>query len=350
MAATATERATAAQQLRQFWIDHVATRPEEFDQPAAVGAASRLVLRAAAPVALPGDGQTWQRFEILAAIGSLNLSVARLVEAHHDAVAILAELNADILPDSGDLWGVWAAEPPGERLRAELVGGGAWRVTGRKPWCSGAGLCSHALVTADTADGSRLFAVDLDTTAVRPTRSEWAADALIGSDTRSVDFDGASASPIGSPGQYVERPGFWHGASGVAAVWYGGALGVGRRLLAAGRRADIGDLGRAHLGAVAASLTAARAVLHEAAAAIDADPRDAVGEVAAQARCVRAVVEEAALDVIDRVARALGPGPLATETEHLRRVADLTVYLRQSHAERDLADLGNRVILSEEIW
>jgi hypothetical protein len=36
----------------------------------------------------------------------------------------------------------------------------------------------------------------------------------------------------------------------------------------------------------------------------------------------------------------LGPGPLCSDDVHARRVADLTIYLRQSHAERDLADLG----------
>ena len=40
------------------------------------------------------------------------------------------------------------------------------------------------------------------------------------------------------------------------------------------------------------------------------------------------------------VGRALGAGPLAHDREHATRVADLTVYLRQHHGERDLAALG----------
>jgi hypothetical protein len=43
---------------------------------------------------------------------------------------------------------------------------------------------------------------------------------------------------------------------------------------------------------------------------------------------------------VGRVGRALGAGPLAHDEAHGRRVADLTVYLRQHHAERDLARLG----------
>jgi hypothetical protein len=52
------------------------------------------------------------------------------------------------------------------------------------------------------------------------------------------------------------------------------------------------------------------------------------------------VVERAATEVADRTGRALGAGPLATDVEHGRRVADLALYLRQSHAERDLEELG----------
>jgi hypothetical protein len=51
-------------------------------------------------------------------------------------------------------------------------------------------------------------------------------------------------------------------------------------------------------------------------------------------------VEHAVTTTLDRVGRALGPGPLAHDAEHAQRVADLTVYVRQSHAERDLAALG----------
>ena len=37
---------------------------------------------------------------------------------------------------------------------------------------------------------------------------------------------------------------------------------------------------------------------------------------------------------------ALGPAPLAFDADHAARVADLEIYLRQHHAERDVAALG----------
>jgi hypothetical protein len=99
------------------------------------------------------------------------------------------------------------------------------------------------------------------------------------------------------------------------------------------------DHGAAHLGAVDAALAAARWSMSAAANEIDADPEDTT---AAQRRAgrVRAIVERAATETLDRVGRALGATPLATDKGHATAVADLTVYLRQSHAERDLASLG----------
>ena len=58
----------------------------------------------------------------------------------------------------------------------------------------------------------------------------------------------------------------------------------------------------------------------------------------------RQVVAGSVEEVLQRVGHALGPGPLANDEEHARRVADLTVYVRQQHAERDDAALGAAVL------
>ncbi|MEO7234781.1 MAG: acyl-CoA dehydrogenase, partial [Lapillicoccus sp.] len=76
-----------------------------------------------------------------------------------------------------------------------------------------------------------------------------------------------------------------------------------------------------------------------AAAEIDAAPDDLDAAVL-RARRVRAVVETAATATLDHVGRALGAAPLALDEEHSTAVSDLMVYLRQSHAERDLAAIG----------
>ncbi|MGA9871067.1 MAG: acyl-CoA dehydrogenase, partial [Rhodococcus sp. (in: high G+C Gram-positive bacteria)] len=42
--------------------------------------------------------------------------------------------------------------------------------------------------------------------------------------------------------------------------------------------------------------------------------------------------------------------PLCSNAEHARRVSDLTVFLRQSHAERDLAALGDDISKEDDPW
>jgi len=303
-------------------------------------------------VPLPGRGHTAQRWRALAELAADDLDLGRLAEAHLDALTILAELHGPASAQSpeplpGQRWAVWAAEPPNGRVDAECHPDGRWRLSGTKRWCSGAHACTHALVTAHAADGGRLFAVDLSEPGVRPGLGGWKGLGMAGSGTETVEFDAVPAAAIGAPRAYLDRVGFWHGAIGVAACWYGGAVAVGRQLWEAARGGGLDPHARAHLGAVDTALTAAGSVLREAAAAVDRGPDPATSDLPsmqlAQRRAlrVRAVVEAAATQTIERVGRALGPRPLATDATHSRRIADLIVYLRQSHAERDLAALGD---------
>ena len=76
-----------------------------------------------------------------------------------------------------------------------------------------------------------------------------------------------------------------------------------------------------------------------AAAEIDADPGDAE---AARIRAlrVRTVADRICADVMDHVGRAIGAGPLAHDADVAQRFADIAVYTRQCHAERDEQWLG----------
>ena len=166
---------------------------------------------------------------------------------------------------------------------------------------------------------------------------------MAGSDTLNVGFPGVVADPVGPPDGYTNRPGFSHGGVGVAACWYGGARGVARALLSAAAKRDVGPHALAHLGAVDIGLRTAWAALTAAAREIDADPSDLRGDGPLRALRVRTLTEAVATDVLARTGRALGAGPLGHDEAHSRAVADLTVYLRQHHAERDLARLGELI-------
>jgi alkylation response protein AidB-like acyl-CoA dehydrogenase len=295
---------------------------------------------------LPGGGRTRERWAVLAGLAGEDLSLARLAEGHADALAILAELDA-AMPPAGTRWGVWAAQPPGPGLTARWDGDG-WRLDGNKQYCSGARSCTDAVVTAAAPDGDRLFAVS--TRDLWPVPGTWPATGMAASDTLDVRFAGIAAEPLGGPGSYTSRPGFSHGGAGVAACWYGGARAVGMTLRAAAAERDVGPHALAHLGAVDVALHTAKTALDVAAAEIDADPADHCDGGRLRALRVRALIEAVSTEVMHRVGRALGAGPLCRDEAHSRRVADLTVYLRQHHAERSLADLGALVTSRDVTW
>ena len=96
----------------------------------------------------------------------------------------------------------------------------------------------------------------------------------------------------------------------------------------------------AHLGALHASVAASRALLDATAAAIDANPtsphRTAVWTV-------RSAVERTCRDVLEVTPRAAGVAAL-TRSPLGQQLADLGIYVRQHHGERDLAALGEAVL------
>ncbi|MFJ9622938.1 acyl-CoA dehydrogenase family protein [Streptomyces sp. NPDC101181] len=295
------------------------------------------VAEEAARVALPGRA-TARRFAALAELGRRDLSLARLAEGHLDAAAILHELE-HALPAPDERWGVWAARPPGPGVTARPDGQG-WRLTGLKPYCSGARSCTHALVTADAEDGYRLFAVALGHPGFQPVAGTWPAVGMRGSDTLDVTFDDVPARAVGGPDGYLRRAGFPHGGIGVAACWLGGAQAVATVLYDRAATGRIDEHAAAHLGAVDVLLHTARTMVLGAGDAIDADPLDERGEAALRGLRVRSLVEKVCTEVMEHVGRASGAGPLCHDERHARAVADLTVYVRQHHAESDLAELG----------
>ena len=231
--------------------------------------------------------------------------------------------------------------------RRRTTADGGWTLTGTKPWCSLAGLLTHALVTAWTGpETRRLFAVRLTGPEVTVTDQPWQARGLSAVTSVPVEMTAAPAVPVGDDGWYLTRPGFAWGGIGVAAVWYGGSVGLARRLAAPSSR-PLDQIGEAHLGAVDAILTAAGTLLADAAARVDDGRADGPAGAALALR-VRQVVRRAAEEVLDRSQHALGPGPLVGEAEHAARVADLQLYLRQEHAERDQAALGRHLVAHPE--
>lgn len=310
--------------------------------------------------AVRGAGRSLSdEWSLLAAVARRDVAAARILEPHLDALTILEQARRDgsavdlssIAAGPDASWGVFAAEGAGMRLEAQGDAGG-WRVTGTKPWCSLAQHVSHALVTAWVGDERRLFAVGLRAPGVRPRSGPWFARGLSQVVSAPVDFTSVPAVPVGEPGWYLRRPGFAAGGIGVAACWWGAALPLRDALRDAAQRDRADQLSRLHLGRVDTALWSARLALQSAAR--DLDGFDAASGGAAfpgtLAARVRAVVADAVEMTLAETARALGPLPLVADEAHARRVADLELYLRQHHGERDVARIGVDISEGRGAW
>lgn len=301
-------------------------------------------------IPLPAQGATLQRWQVLCAVGEHDLSLVKLYEGHTDALAVQAEVAPEMNRLRGAIWGMWASESPGARTLIESVGADEVRLNGSKAWCSGAADVSHGLLTAWTASGSRpqLVRVAMRQPGVSVSHADWHAVGMATSTSLTVNFHDAVGHRVGEEGAYLQRPGFWQGGAGVAACWHGGALSLAhalRRALSHTAPANHNAFRLAALGKVDLALQSTAALLREAATWIDAHPAVDAREIALR---VRLAAERSATLVLDEVGRAMGATPFCRERRFAQMAADLPVFVRQSHAERDFAALAERILVSED--
>ncbi|AKC72697.2 acyl-CoA dehydrogenase family protein [Pandoraea oxalativorans] len=311
----------------------------------------------------PGGGDTLVRWRMLADAASVDLCFAKLFESHTDALAILHELqdlaprapaSAASSPFHGGICAVWCSESPTARVTLTPFERDNREVTlsGTKAWCSGAPHVRSALVSAWDGDTPCLVFVDLaqvQTGRIEVKPNEWHAIGMACTQSFDVTFHDARAHRIGAPGAYLSRPGFHHGGAGIAACWYGAAAGIADvvRETVSGRPDDPHAL--AHMGVIDVALAQAASVLRATAHTIDAHP-DA--SCLHDVRRARLSVEACVETVLRHAPRAVGPGPMCRNARFAQLLADLPVFIRQSHAERDLAELGRAVLTSDnaQLW
>lgn len=308
---------------------------------------ARLVQQGLDRLPLPGSGATLQRWQALNAVAEHDLSLAKLYEGHTDALATLAELDPSFAPPSGATWGLWAAEAPdGRTLLEEIAGSTRVRLHGSKRWCSGAGRLSHGLLTAwgSGGQGPQLVRVVMDQPQVGVSGAGWHAVGMAASSSIDLAFSGAGGERVGAEGAYLHRPGFWHGGAGIAACWHGGAMALAaslQRALVQTPASHRSAFQLAALGQTGVALQATAALLRESARWIDDHPAADASAVALRARLA---AENSATRVLDEVGRALGATPFCRDAAFAQMAADLPVFLRQSHAGRDLAAFGERLV------
>lgn len=318
-----------------------ARRPNAPASADGLGDAMRLCIdRGLDQLPLPGSGQTLARWRQLAKIAGIDLALLKLYEGHTDALAIFSDLGRAPFTSPG-IWAVWASEPPDARAWISQRRGDEVQLVGHKAWCSGAQLIDYALITAwGEHQQPQLVAVRLDQPGVKIDEHGWQAVGMASTASVDVHFEHAIGHCIGDSGAYLSRPGFWQGGAGIAAAWYGAAVALAEVLHRQRQQGRDDPHGDAHLGAVDAALCGASAALRTCAAWIDANPQ---ADARLPVQRARAQVEMAVEVVCHHVGRALGATPFCRDAHFARLTADLRVFIRQSHAERDLAQLGQLV-------
>lgn len=276
------------------------------------------------------NSNTLIRWQILAYVASIDLTIAKWFESHLDALSILHEVGYDRAPQG--LWAVWAAEGHPDPIRYAQG-----KASGTKAWCSGANMVDYALMTYRDEHGhARLLTVDIHQSGIDINNNAWQAVGMQATDTAAVQFQEAVASNVGAPNSYLERVGFWHGAAGVAACWYGAAACLASYLITAYQHKP-NNYKAMYLGQISTVLAVTQQYFHHVADLIDSEPQQSHELIIRQ---LRSNVEQVARQVMETVGQALGAAPFCSNAHFARLSADLAVFIRQSHGAFDLQKIG----------
>lgn len=283
--------------------------------------------------------------EALLGLGRTDIPLARLVEGHADAIRTAEQASVAVREDV--LYGVWASRSGDTGLRAE-VDKDQLILTGVLKFASGAGIIDRALVPVSVDDEHQLL-VDLAVDGLPVDETGWQTSAMTVSHTHTVPVAGirvAMADVIGDRDFYLERPGFFPGGIGVAAVWAGGISRVLDALLTwlGGHSSPATDVRLGRLGTYRQLATGS---VREAGRRLDAvlvgsgsPPRADLQELATVVRAGVAHCVHAALDEARTIA---GPAGLALDAALTHAIADLDLYVRQHNTDADSAFLGTRL-------
>ena len=288
------------------------------------------------------ESSTLLRWQVLAYISGIDLTLAKWFESHLDALSILYELGHGETQQG--LWAVWAAEGHPNPIRYQ-----DGKISGSKSWCSGAHIVDYALMTYRDEQGkSQLLTVAMNQSGIDIDNSAWQAVGMQATDTATVTFDHVAATQVGTPNAYLDRVGFWHGAAGVAACWYGATASLASYLIESYQQKP-NDYKAMYLGQISSDLAVSRQYLHQVAYLIDSQPEDN-HELAI--RQLRTNIEQLARQVIETVGQALGAAPFCGNAHFATLSADLTVFIRQSHGAFDLQRIGELTSIEarDDIW
>lgn len=289
---------------------------------------------------------TWHELIIeLMAVGRTDVPLSRLVEGHVDALRITAQAAHPTVSDA--LYGVWASRSQATGVRAARTSGGLV-LDGMIKFASGAGIIDRALVPVWLDEGTHLL-VDLAVDDLPVDDTSWQSAAMTVSASHTVGVDNVAipdSAVVGAANSYLDRPAFFPGGVGVAAVWAGAAARVADTVqtwTSHGVSSPAKDL---RLGRIRIDLAVAAALVLQAAQTLDVLLPDPAA-TAADRRALQEVSSEARGGVADAVTRILaearrlgGAAGLAFDAPLTHALADLDLYILQQSADGDAAFLA----------
>lgn len=322
------------------WIQE---RADQLDRETAFPAQEIDRLRTAGalnpPLPVRGHRDARELADLLTLVGQGNLAIGRILEAHINALHLIARYGAP--RDDGRLYALWVTDPPtgGLRMRRD---GKSIILDGGKQFCSAAGHATGALVTAsDEAGNTRMLILPLgigETVTPLPSPLQGMRAAVTG----AVDFTGCRAADdclLGQPGDYLREPDFSAGAWRGSAVALGGLIALvdnaGTQLRASGRL-DSPHV-QARFGQAVIARETARLWVGSTARVAEDDTADTAGRVATVG-LARIAVESACLDAMQLIQRSLGLSAFRQGNPVERMCRDLSTYLRQPAPDEVLTE------------
>ena len=293
------------------------------------------------PLPIQGRATADELAALLTLVGQGNLSLGRILEAHVNALHLIARYRADPPTRDDRLYGLWVTDRPQDGLRMRRTGHRI-TLTGGKQFCSAAGHANGALVTAQDQDGdTRMLVLPLgigETVTALPSPLQGMRAAVTG----AVDFTGCEVSAdtlLGQAGDYLREPDFSCGAWRGSAVALGGLIALldhaTTQLQESGRLAS--PHGQARFGrALIARETSRFWVAAAARAAEDATAEG--GYRVATVGLARIAVETACLDAMRLIQRSLGLSAFRQGNPIELICRDLATYLRQPAPDEVLTE------------
>ena len=278
---------------------------------------------------------------LLTLVGQGNLSVGRILEAHVNALHLIARYGTAIRYEATGLHALWVTDPPTGGLTMRRRGS---RITldGAKQFCSAAGHAMSAVVTARDEHGDTRMLVLPLRIGERVTALPAPLQGMRAAVTGAVDFSGCEASDdalLGGVGDYLREPDFSAGAWRGSAVALGGLIALldhGVAQLRASGRLD-GAHGQARLGHATIARETCRLWVKAAARAAE-DAAAETGHRVATVGLARIAVETACLDAMRLLQRSLGLSAFRQGNPVELICRDLSTYLRQPAPDEVLTD------------